>query len=130
MAAWTAEDVQRHNAKIGAKMPAHVPARKSKLGNVKTLRAGTVFDSKREADRYSELVLLQKAGEIFDLELQPLFDLCVNGVFVCRYKGDFRYRERGKSMPTVEDAKGFKTPDYILKKKLMLAVHGIAIRET
>ena len=108
--------------------------RRSKYG-VRTDKAGkearTVdnicFHSKKEAKRYMELKLAQNVGLISELELQPTFDLSVNGVLICRYRADFRYRQDRKQV--VEDAKGFKTPEYKLKKKLMLAIHGIEIQE-
>lgn len=98
-----------------------------------------VHASKKEAARCGELRLLERAGEICSLEYQPRYDLQVNGTKVCRYIGDFRYRERlpikaegwgGYSDIIVEDCKGFKTPAYKLKRKLMLACYGIEIRET
>lgn len=105
----------------------------SKYGAVRTEVDGITFASKREARRYSELKLLERAGEIADLELQPRYPLVVNGVKVCTYVGDFLYRPtfRGAVMaqPVVEDAKGFKTPEYKLKAKLFRAVHGFPITE-
>lgn len=78
------------------------------------------FDSKREAARYSELRLMERAGQIEGLELQPRFPLIVDGKHVCDYVGDFLYVERGKTV--CEDVKGFKTRDYKLKRKLLLAI--------
>ena len=108
--------------------------RRSKYG-VRTDKAGkeartvdnVCFHSKKEATRYTELKLAQTVGMISDLELQPSFDLKVNGILICRYKADFRYRQDRQQV--VEDAKGFKTPEYKLKKKLMLAIHNIEIQE-
>lgn len=88
---------------------------------------GIRFASAAEARRYGVLKLLESAGEISELELQPRFDLYVNGIKVAVYVGDFSFRERGTF--TVEDVKGVLTPVYRLKAKLMLAIHGIAIRE-
>jgi len=102
--------------------------RKSKYGAVKTEVDGIVFDSKKEARRYLELKTMEKAGVISALELQPSFDLVVNGVKIGKYKGDFRYVVNGTYV--VEDCKGMKTPVYRLKKKLMLALHSITILET
>lgn len=87
---------------------------------------GIRFASKAEAQRYSELKLLQKAGLIAGLTLQPRYDLIVNGVKVCTYVADFRYVNPGV---IVEDVKGIRTPVYQLKKKLMKALYGIEIRE-
>lgn len=103
-----------------------------KYGAKRTEVGGIVFDSKRESERYSELRLLEAAGEIADLETKTpacVFQLVVNGVRVGRFTCDFRYTENGK--PIVEDSKsGVASRDYILRKKLMLAVYGITIRET
>lgn len=89
---------------------------------------GYVFASKREAARYQDLLLLERAGEIESLELQPKYDFIVNGIKVGRFTGDFRYVEDGQLI--VEDSKGYKVRDYPIRKKLMLACHGIKIRET
>jgi hypothetical protein len=106
----------------------------AKYYNKKTVVGGIQFDSKKEADRYVVLTLLQKAGKITDLEVQVPFELIpsqkVDGLTVerpCVYKADFVYRENGKMV--VEDTKGVKTKDYIIKRKLMLHVFGIQIRE-
>ena len=106
----------------------------AKYYNKKTVYNGITFDSKKEADRYVVLTLLQKAGKITDLEVQVPFELIpsqkVDGLTVerpCVYKADFVYRENGKMV--VEDTKGVKTKDYIIKRKRMLHVFGIQIRE-
>lgn len=99
----------------------------SKYGNKKTVVDGITFDSKKEAARYQELKLMQKAGLIAGLGMHPSFDLWVNNQRVCRYVADFSYQENGKTV--VEDVKGVKTPVYNLKKKLMKALHGIEIQE-
>lgn len=88
---------------------------------------GLPFASKREANRYGELKLLQIAGQISDLRRQVPFELVVNGVLVCKYVADAVYVERGEQV--VEDAKGIRTRDYRIKCKLMKACHGIDIRE-
>ena len=106
----------------------------TKYYNKKTVCNGIKFDSKKEADRYVVLTLLQKAGKISDLEVQVPFELIpsqkVDGLPVerpCVYKADFVNRENGKLV--VEDTKGVKTKDYVIKRKLMLQVFGIQIRE-
>lgn len=95
---------------------------------------GIDFDSKKEARRFCELCLLEKAGQITNLERQVKFELIpsqkIDGKVVersCTYVADFVYTENGKNV--VEDTKGFKTKDYIIKRKLMLHVHGIRIKE-
>jgi len=100
----------------------------NKYGAIKTTVDGITFDSKHEAQRYTELVLLLKEHEITNLCLQPIYEIRVNGKHVCNYIADFRYTARdGKEI--VEDAKGVKTPVYRLKKKLVKAIYGIDIVE-
>lgn len=99
-----------------------------KYGNRHVVRDGLEFDSIAEADRYGELCLLQRAGEISKLETQPSYTLTVRGMLICRYVADFRYWQNGRLV--VEDVKGVKTPEYRLKCKLMQAIHGITILET
>jgi len=103
----------------------------SKYRAIKTVVDGITFDSKAEARRYGELRLLVKANAIFCLELQPRYDIVVQGQKICFYKADFRYKEsHDYDAPwIVEDVKGMKTPVYNLKKKLMKACHGIDIVE-
>ncbi len=113
----------------------------NKYRNVKTEIDGIVFDSRKEANRYRELRLLEKAGEIQGLVVQPCFVITVNGSKVCSYKADFRYEQinRGKDglrvhglTNVVEDVKSEATrrlPVYRLKKKLLKAVHGIDVVE-
>lgn len=90
---------------------------------------GMTFDSKHEAERWNELQILQRAGVIQQLKRQVRFDLIPNqkgerGVY---YKADFTYLQNGELV--VEDAKGYKTAEYIIKRKLMLWIHSIRIRE-
>lgn len=99
-----------------------------KYGAIATTLDGRKFASKKEARRYAELLLLQKAGLIRNLECQASFPLTVNGELVATYIADFEYVENCQHV--VEDAKGVKTPVYRLKRKLMKAIHGIEIRET
>jgi hypothetical protein len=110
----------------------HPEKKPSKYRNVKTEIDGITFDSKREANRYLQLALAQKNGRIRDLRMQYVYPIVINGVRVCDYRADFRYEEfaSGSWVVVVEDAKGLKVDAYILKKKLMLAVHGITIKET
>jgi Protein of unknown function (DUF1064) len=103
----------------------------NKYRAIKTVVDGIRFDSKREARRWVELRLLERAGQISGLHHQIRFDLVVNGVRIGRYTADFQYRENGELV--VEDVKSpatKKARDYVLRKKLMLAIHGIEIRET
>jgi hypothetical protein len=86
--------------------------------------------SKAEHRRAGELKLLERAGKISDLKEQVRFELVPkkDGDRAVTYVADFTYIENGNFV--VEDCKGFKTPVYNLKKRLMLHVHGIKIRET
>lgn len=100
----------------------------------KTEVDGIVFDSKLEAHRYRELQLLERAGEISDLQRQVKYELIpsqkLDGKVVERavtYVADFVYTENNKRV--VEDTKGVRTKDYIIKRKLMLYVHHIRIKE-
>ena len=101
----------------------------NKYRNVKTEINGIVFDSKKEATRYSELKVLERTGYISKLELQYRFPLQVNGVNVCTYVADFYYLDKS-GREVVEDTKGLKTAMYRLKAKLMIACYGLRILET
>lgn len=102
--------------------------KRSKFGAVKTVVDGITFSSKAEASRYQNLKIQERLGAISLLTLQPSFELIVNGYKICSYVADFRYRKAGQSV--IEDCKGFKTPVYRLKKKLMKAIYGIEIYES
>ena len=121
-----------------------------KYKNRKIIVDGIKFDSKKEATRYKELKMLEKAGIIQDLQRQVKYVLIPaqyepsgeiytkgkekgkpkKGKLIereCAYYADFVYTENGKTV--VEDTKGVKTPEYIIKRKLMLYVHNIKIKE-
>lgn len=119
----------------------------SKYKNKKVEVDGIVFDSIREAKRYSELLLLEKAGAITGLQRQVKYVLipaqyeadyvlkngkvkrgkCIERE--CSYMADFVYYDKEQCEWVAEDAKGFKTEVYKIKRKLMLHVHGIRIKE-
>lgn len=119
---------------------------RSKYHSKKITIGGITFDSKKEAARYQELCLMQRAGEIKDLKHQVKFVLIPaqretvwnekksryeDGKVIERevsYIADFTYTNRLGFM-VVEDTKGFKTTDYIIKRKLMLYFHRIRIQE-
>lgn len=119
---------------------------KSKYGAKKTVVNGIEFDSKKEAKRYTELHFLETAGAISDLRMQVKFVLIPaqrepdsvgpkggikKGKVIERevdYIADFVYKN-SSGETVVEDTKGFRTTDYIIKRKLMLYVHGIRIIE-
>lgn len=121
-----------------------------KYRNKKTVVNGIVFDSYKEAKRYRELLLLQRAGKISDLKLQEKFLLipaqyetfarygkkgnrlkdgkrCIEKSV--QYKADFVYTENGKTVVEDTKSKATKTTEYIIKRKLLLYVHGIRIKE-
>ena len=107
---------------------------RSKYRSKKTVVNGVEFDSRKEARRYSELLLLERAGAIQGLQRQVKFELIpsqrYDGKVIerpCHYIADFVYQENGNTV--VEDTKGFKTNDYIIKRKLMLYLCGIRIKE-
>jgi len=100
-----------------------------KYGAEKTGVDGIMFDSKKEARRYAELKLLECAGEIGGLRIQPEYDLIVREVKIGKYRGDFSYIHTKTKEVVVEDVKGVRTPVYRLKKKLMNALFGIKIVE-
>ena len=130
-----------------------------KYGNKKITVDGMKFDSQKEYHRYCELKLLERAGQIKDLELQKEFmlipaqyetvetdeyykigakkgqpktkEVCIEQSVV--YKADFTYTENGKIV--VEDVKGYRDPSsagyakFVIKRKMMLWIHGIRIKE-
>jgi len=94
-----------------------------KYHNKKTVLDGMTFDSMKESCRYQELKLLLKAGEITDLRRQVTYELLpANGdERGVNYRADFVYQQEGKTV--VEDVKGVRTRDYIIKRKLMKWQH-------
>ena len=119
----------------------------NKYKNLKVIIDGMEFDSKKEARRYVILKDLQQRGQISDLKTQVKYVLIpaqrepdivgpkggiTKGKLLereCAYIADFSYfDERIKEM-VIEDTKGFRTADYTIKRKLMLYVHGIKIKE-
>lgn len=110
-----------------------VQPRPNKYGATKVVDAdGTVHDSKREARRWYQLKALEAAGEIQNLTRHVRYDLVVNGIKIGRYTSDAEYTVVKTEERVVEDAKSSatrKARDYPLRKKLMLACHGITIAE-
>lgn len=112
---------------------------RNKYHNKKVAVGGMTFDSRKEARRWNELLLLQRAGMISGLKRQVPFLLIptqktetADGKWrterPVKYVADFVYTEKD-GREVVEDTKGVRTPDYIIKRKLMLYIKGIAIRE-
>lgn len=113
-----------------------VRGRGQKYGNHKVTINGQTFDSEKEGKRWWELQVLERAGEIFELRRQVKYELIPpqfdeKGKLLeqsCVYKADFAYLDKTGNL-IVEDTKGFKTRDYVIKRKLMLKVYGIRIKE-
>lgn len=109
--------------------------RRAKYNNVKQVVDGITFDSKKEATRYFELKLLQRAGQISDLKTQVAFDIApdcyIHGKLsrARQYIADFTYSVIKTGEHVVEDVKGKLTDVYILKRHLMKVVHNIEIKE-
>ena len=107
----------------------------TKYGNVRTTVDGITFDSKHEATHWIELKYMERAGLITNLVRQMPITLLPaqrneKGKVIERpvkYIADFMYEENGQKV--VEDAKGVKTKEYIIKRKLMLWRYGIRIKE-
>lgn len=128
----------------------------NKLRNKKVSVNGILFDSKREASRYLELLMLERSGKISKLELQKEYELipaqyeafprygkkgqrlkdgrrCVEQAV--KYVADFVYTDNESGQEVVEDAKGYRDPasavyaKFVLKRKMMLFFRGIKVRE-
>ena len=111
---------------------ATVPGKRNKYGAKKS--GG--YDSKKEYGRANQLKLLQRAGLISDLREQVSYELIPAHRFedgslerACRYIADFVYTDNSTGLTVVEDAKGVRTKEYVIKRKLMLYMHGIRIKE-
>jgi hypothetical protein len=119
------------------KMPGVDPAalppaekRRHKYSAQRTECDGHIFASKREANRYGELKLLESASRISCLELQPKYDLHEpGGKIVGRYFADFRYLDLETGETVIEDVKGFRTRRYLAKKRHVEAEYNIQIME-
>jgi hypothetical protein len=124
----------------------------NKYGNQKVVYDGIEFDSRREMYRYMDLSFLVRAGAISDLKRQVAFELIpvqrekstkvykkgrkkgqpIEGKVIEKavtYIADFVYKDNATGQTVVEDVKGTRTKDYVIKRKLMLYIHGIKIRE-
>lgn len=145
--------MKHKNVALAARLHGQARAR-TKYNSRKMVVNGITFDSQKEAARYQELLLLQQAGKIRNLRLQPQFTLmegfkdALTGETIrpIRYIADFQYEEHRKIVwadpdggedkitwewwPVVEDVKGKKTADYENKRKMMLDKFGIRISET
>jgi hypothetical protein len=104
--------------------------KQSKFGNQRCEYKGMKFDSLRERKRFIELEFLEKEGLVRDLRRQVEYELNEGGTHSLKYIADFVYVDCDTSDLVVEDSKGAKTVVYKKKKKLMLKIHGITIKET
>lgn len=125
----------------------------NKYGNKKVEYQGEVFDSKRECYRYMDLKLLESCGAISDLRRQVVYELIpaqrekstrvykkgrkkgqpIEGKIIEKavtYVADFVYIDNATGKTIVEDCKGFYTKEYILKRKMLLYLKGIRIKES
>lgn len=134
---WTEEQLNDYLIKHG-KPPIPVK-KKSKYGNQSIIIDGIKRDSLTESNRLEQLKLLQRMGVIFDLKYQVKYELIPSQEGKYRkerpvtYIADFVYKvkmEDGSTREIVEDSKGHKTKEYIIKRKLMLYIHNISIKET
>lgn len=121
---------------------------RSKYGSKRVVVDGQKFDSQKEADRWQELKWMERAGMIRDLKRQVHFQLTPpvtepdtygprggrkKGKVIlekAEYVADFTYTDNDTDEYIVEDVKGFKTPEYILKKKMLYHLRGLMIHET
>jgi len=109
--------------------------KKAKYSNVKTEVDGITFDSKKEAERYVTLKLMQRIGDIEDLVLQPKFLIADAVVLDGRkqraryYIADFQYTDAATGNTVVEDVKGMKTAAYRAKRHQVKLLHGIEVKE-
>lgn len=125
---YTEQWLKDYQAKRGLRMDISDAPKRNKYRAIKTEVDGLTFDSGKEALRWQELRLLERAGKIRNLERQVKFSLDVNGEHVANYFADFIYDSDGERI--VEDCKGMRTREYVIKRKLMFAVFGIRILET
>jgi len=102
-------------------------ARNGKYNAQRETVDGITFMSRREAREYRELKLLERAGHIENLTLQPKFPIQIGGMKVCTVIADFQYFDKQTGEMRVVDTKGFDTPMSKLKRKLVLAAHNIEI---
>ena len=126
---------RRSSPAVRPKPPPREKAAENKYSARKTTVDGIEFDSDAEARRYHELCLLERAGEITDLEmqvpyeLQPRFKAGRRVIRPITYIADFRYTDTRTGEQVVEDVKGVETEVFRIKAKMMLYVHGITVRK-
>lgn len=106
--------------------------KQNKYHNKKVTIDGQTFDSQREGERWMELRLMERAGEIVGLNRQVKIELIPKTKLyrACFYVCDFVYFDKREGKTVYEDSKGMKTKEYLLKRKLLYWRHGIEILET
>jgi hypothetical protein len=119
------ENPKNYSGKSGK----NIPGRKHKYAAERTEIDGIWFDSAKEAKRYVQLRYLKLSGAITDLLLQVEFELNHGGTHSLKYIADFVYKDVKTGEVIVEDVKGYRTVEYKKKRRLMLEVHGITIKE-
>lgn len=136
---WTEDQLAEHMRRLrpatsADKLPEQPAKKAPKYRNKKVEQDGEQFDSRKEARRWVELQMMRAEGSIANLRRQVSYELIpkqrrADGEVerACAYVADFVYEQDG--MIVVEDAKGMRTRDYIIKRKLMLHVHGVSIVE-
>lgn len=126
---WSIADYQNYAAKKAQEEKAS--NKKNKYKNKWTTRDGIKFQSVREADEYTELTRRVRAGDILRFDRQKKYDFIINGVKVSSYKADFVIYHHDGSREVID----VKSPitrtlnDYVIRKKLMLALFGIKVME-
>jgi hypothetical protein len=104
-----------------------IAKRQQKYGNVITTVDGIKFHSKREAAYYSELKLREKAGEVYEVELQRPYALTIDGRLICTYIADFVFFDQTVMRTRCIDVKGMETDLFKIKRKLMKAIHNVEV---
>ncbi len=136
---WTEEEFEAYCAKRGLTYSGAGKPNRNKYGNQKIVIDGVERDSLAESNRLEQLKILQRVGAIQNLQYQVKYELLPKQQGENRneravtYIADYVYdvvMPDGSLRQVVEDCKGHKTKDYIIKRKLMLYIHGISIKET
>jgi hypothetical protein len=130
---WTADQLQSYEARRAGQKPNSktvqpAPKRK-KYGNLEITADGKRWDSQREYTIWCELKLAQAAGRISGLTPKPAYRLDVMGHHIATYNPDFEYIENGEKVVCDVKQPHTITAVYKLKKKLMLAIYGINVKE-
>lgn len=114
-------------ARFNRAKPGEASFKRSKYNATKTVIDGITFDSKKEAARWVELKQREAAGEISSLARQVKFPFAVDRVKICSYVCDFVYYDLKEKKRIHEDVKGFRTPVYKLKLKMLHAFYPFVI---